>query len=143
MKVSGQTVTRAAIDTGALLALASSRDQYHKRAVATEQRFRRGGGRWLGSVLVLGELHGHLLRRVEREVARRTVSALLADPAFEWHEVPAELLQGAIDRWLTRFADQKFSLTDAVTFELMRRERLSTAFAYDQDFVIAGFEILD
>jgi predicted nucleic acid-binding protein len=136
-------VTRAAIDTGALLALASSRDQYHARAVATETRFRRGGGRWVGSTLVLGELHGHLVSRIAPDTARRTVSALLADPAFEWHAATTELLQGAIDRWLTRFADQAFSLTDAVTFELMRRERLSAAFAYDKDFGTAGFELLD
>ena len=46
------------------------------------------------------------------------------------------------DQWLTRFADQAFSLTDAVTFELMRRERLAAAFAYDKDFVTAAFELL-
>ena len=136
-------MTRAAVDTGALLALASSRDQYHKRASATEKRFRRAGGRWVGSMLVLGELHGHLLRRIEPGIARKTMSAVLADSAYEWHDVTAELVQGAIDRWLTRFADQRFSLTDAVTFELMRREKLRAAFAYDQDFVTAGFELLD
>lgn len=136
-------MTRAAIDTGALLALASSRDQYHSRAVATERRFRSGGGQWVGSTLVLGELHGHLLRRIEPNTARRTISALLTDPVFEWHDASAELLQGAIDRWLTRFADQPFSLTDAVTFELMRRERITTAFAYDKHFVTAGYHLLD
>src|SRR5688572_21454187 len=50
---------RAAIDTGALLALASSRDQYHEQAVAIERRFRRSGGRWVGTVLVLAELQAH------------------------------------------------------------------------------------
>ncbi len=136
-------MTRAAIDTGALLALASSRDQYHSRAVATEKRLRSSGGRWVGSTLVLGELHGHLLRRIEPNTARRAVSALLTDPVFEWHDASAELLQGAIDRWLTRFADQPFSLTDAVTFELMRRERITAAFAYDKHFVTAGYHLLD
>ena len=136
-------MTRAAIDTGALLALASSRDQYHARAVATEARFRRSGGRWVGSTLVLGELHGHLLRRVEPVTARRTVAAVLADPAFEWHDATPALLRAAIDRWLTRFADQAFSLTDAVSFELMQRERLTSAFAFDSDFVVAGYELLD
>ena len=136
-------MTRAAIDTGALLALASSRDQYHQRAVATEKRFRSAGGRWVGSTLVLGELHGHLLRRIAPDTARRTVSALITDTAFEWHDASVELLQGATDRWLTRFTDQAFSLTDAVTFELMRRERIPAAFAYDQHFVTAGFDLLD
>lgn len=134
---------RAAIDTGALLALASSRDQYHHRAVATERSYRAAGGRWVGSMLVLGELHGHLLRRLSPAVARRTISVLLKDPAFEWHDASVELVSGALDRWLTRFADQAFSLTDGVTFELMRTEKISAAFAYDQHFVTAGYTLLN
>ncbi|MDA1080673.1 MAG: PIN domain-containing protein [Gemmatimonadetes bacterium] len=133
---------RAAIDTSALLALASSRDQYHRRAVAIEQRFRKKGGRWLATTLVLAELHGHLLRRIDPQPARRVISALLADPVFEWHDSTADLVEAAIERWIVGFADQRFSLTDAVTFELMRAERVNKAFAFDQDFVTAGFELL-
>ncbi|MEP6780826.1 MAG: hypothetical protein ABJC26_13105 [Gemmatimonadaceae bacterium] len=39
--------------------------------------------------------------------------------------------------------DERFSLTDAVTLELMRRERITRAFAFDQDFSTAGFALLD
>ena len=133
---------RAAIDTGALLALASPRDQYHERAVDIEARFRRAGGRWVGNALVLGELHGHLIRRRDPVTARRVVAAVVDDPAFDWHDTSVELVRDALTRWMARFSDQRFSLTDAVTFELMRRERLTRAFAFDQDFVTAGFELL-
>ena len=136
-------MTRAAVDTGALLALASSRDQYHDRAVDIEGRFRRAGGRWVGTVLVLAELHGHLLRRVDPVTARRVVHALQADRAFEWHDATVDLVSRALEGWIGRFADQRFSLTDAVTFELMRREKLSRAFAFDADFVTAGFRLMD
>ena len=136
-------MTRAAVDTGALLALASSRDQYHERAVDIEERFRRAGGRWVGTVLVLAELHGHLLRRVDPPTARRVVHALQSDPAFEWHDATADLVARALEAWIGRFADQRFSLTDAVTFELMRREKLSRAFAFDADFVTAGFRLME
>ena len=133
---------RAAIDTSALLALASSRDQYHRRAVAIEARFRRAGGRWVATTLVLAELHGHLLRRVEPDSARRILEALLSDPLFEWHDGTTDLVRVATTRWIGGYADQRFSLTDAVTFELMRRERLTRAFAFDRDFATAGFELL-
>src|SRR5579871_5358006 len=106
---------RAAVDTGALLALASSRDQYHTRAVAIESRFRRAGGRWVGTTLVLAELHGHLLRRLDPSSARRVLTAVVADPAFDWHDASTDLVRTAVDRWIVRFADQRFSLTDAVT----------------------------
>ena len=130
------------MDTSALLALASARDQYHARAVAIEASFRGAGGRWLGSTLVLGELHGHLLRRIEPRMARSVVAALLADPAFEWRDASVDLISAAIEQWIARYGDQRFSLTDAVTFELMRRERIRRAFAFDRDFVTAGFTLL-
>ena len=135
-------MARAAIDTGALLALANPRDQYHARAVETARRFVERGGRWTGSVLVLAELHGHLLRWRGPAVARQVLAAVRRDPAYEWREVDLDLLDAALGDWLDRFHDQRFSLTDAVTFALMRRERLTTAFAFDRDFVTAGFLLL-
>ncbi|HVZ48833.1 MAG TPA: PIN domain-containing protein [Gemmatimonadaceae bacterium] len=133
----------AAIDTSALLALASSRDQYHRTAVDVARRFRTRGGRWIATTLVLGELHGHLLKRIGPAGARRVVEALLADPIFVWHDASVELVRGAMDRWITRFADQRFSLTDAVTFELMRMMNVRAAFAFDRDFTTAGYVLLD
>ena len=70
------------------------------------------------------------------------IGALLRDPAYDWRDAGVELLESAVTDWLERFADQRFSLTDAVTFELMRRERLRQAFAFDQDFRTAGYELL-
>lgn len=130
------------VDTGALLALANPRDQYHADAVAVSRRHLTGGGRLVGTVLVLAELHGHLLHRRGPELAREMLADLMADPAYEWVDVPAELLRDALVRWLGRFRDQRFSLTDAVSFEVMRRGRIRAAFAFDSDFVRAGFELL-
>jgi predicted nucleic acid-binding protein len=135
-------IARVAIDTSALLALASSRDQYHRKALAIESAIRAAGGRWIGSTLVLAELHGHLIRRVEPQAARRVLDALLTDPAFEWLDCTADITRRAIDRWIVGFADQRFSLTDAVTFEMMREERITRAFAFDRDFTTAGYELL-
>ncbi len=135
-------MNRAAIDTGALLALANPRDQYHAIAVATARQFVKGGGRWVGSVLVLAELHGHLLRWRGPVVARQVVDALRRDAAYDWRAVDLDLVDAAMSEWLERFGDQRFSLTDAVTFALMRRERLKAAFAFDQDFRTAGFTLL-
>jgi predicted nucleic acid-binding protein len=74
--------------------------------------------------------------------ARAGLAALLSDPAYQWLDVPVELERVAIESWLGRFSDQRFSLTDAVSFEVMRRERIRRAFAFDQDFVTAGYELL-
>ena len=136
-------MARVAIDTSALLALASPRDQYHTRAVTTARQFVTLGGRWVGSVLVLAELHGHVLQRRGPTVARHILTTLRYDPAYVWCEVTLDLIDAANSMWLERFGDQRFSLTDAVTFALMKRERMTTAFAFDQNFVTAGYRLLD
>lgn len=125
-----------------MLALASPRDQHHAEAVAIARRFAAAGGRWIGTPLVLGEVHGHLLHRRGPEVARAVVSDLLEDPAYQWAEVSAELVRQAIADWLLRYRDQRFSLTDAVSFAVMRKARIASAFAFDSDFVTAGFSLL-
>ena len=133
---------RVLVDTSALLALASGRDQYHTRAVGLARRHLASGGRFVGTALILGELHGHLLYRRGPAEARGVIGALLDDPAYEWLDVPVGLLRDAVSAWLERFRDQRFSMTDAVSFEVMRRERLREAFAFDEDFETAGFGLL-
>lgn len=133
---------RAFVDTGALLALAGSRDQFHARARDLASRHLATGGTWIGTTLILAELHGLLVKRAGPHAARRTVAATLTDPAYEWVEVSPDLVRAATDRWLDRFQDRDFTLTDAVSFEVMRRERLEDAFAFDQHFVTAGFHLL-
>lgn len=136
-------MSRIWVDTGALVALASPRDQHHTRAVAIIRRHAAGGVRWVSSVLVLAEFHLLALQRRGPAGARASIIAMLGDAGYEWLDVPADVVSGAIPNWLERFRDQRFSLTDAVSFELMKRERLTRAFAFDRQFVTAGYELLD
>lgn len=103
---------------------------------------RRWSGRFVGTTLVLGEFHGLALQRQGPDTARAALARLLVDPLYEWIDVPLDLVRNAAEAWLERFADQRFSLTDAVSFEVMRCEKIEVAFAFDRDFVTAGFELL-
>lgn len=54
----------------------------------------------------------------------------------------ADLVRDAVMEWLAHFADQRFSLVDAVSFEVMRQAGVSHAFAFDKHFEVAGFALL-
>jgi predicted nucleic acid-binding protein len=43
---------------------------------------------------------------------------------------------------LARYSDQDFSLTDAVSFAVMRQRRIEEAFTFDNHFSTAGFVVL-
>ena len=133
---------RVLMDTGALLALSHRRDQNHEQAVAIAERHRAGGGTFVGTTLVLSEFYSHLLYLRDPTTARAALGHLLNDPIQEWLEVGPDLVGAARAHWLTRFADQRFSLVDAVSFEVMQRNKVTSAFAFDHHFEIAGFELL-
>lgn len=135
-------MTRALIDTSALLALARTRDQYHRRAIGIAESHLGAGGHYVGTTLILGELHAHLVHLRGPVDARAQIRRLLADPIHEWIQVGPDLLTESVDHWLEEFGDQDLTLTDAVSFEVMRREGLTRAFAFGRHFEVAGFEVM-
>lgn len=96
----------------------------------------------IGTTLVLAEFHTLALHRQGIAAARDGLRRLSEDPGYEWRDVSVDLVRDATAAWLVRFADQTFSLTDAVSFEIMRREKIDAAFAFDRHFITAGFELL-
>lgn len=134
---------RVLVDTSALVALVNSRDQWHDRAVRAARANAASGVRYVSTVLVLAEFHVRLMYLGGAHHAPRATLSFLDDPAHEWLDVDPALVGHAMARWIVRFADQHFSLTDAVSFEVMRRERIKQAFAFDRHFETAGFTLLD
>ena len=50
-----------------------------------------------------------------------------------------ETIDGRAWEWLRRHDERAYSYVDATSFEIMRRERITEALAFDGDFTAAGF----
>ena len=78
---------------------------------------------------------------------RRAILARLAEGAATVNELAEPFEMVWIDRSLLdeawklyrRYRDHILSLCDCVSFAVMRRRRIQTAFAYDHDFEALGF----
>lgn len=120
--------------------MADAGDRWHAHAAAWLRRSSEGTPRLATSNHVIGETYTLIRMRLGHAAGqaflRRVRESAVVQRIFvseDW-EIDAEAI-------LARFADQDFSYVDATSFALMRRLRLSEAFAFDHHFVIAGFSV--
>lgn len=129
------------IDTGAFIARYVPRDEHHSRAKRRWLEVERDRIRCFTSNFVLDETFTLLGRRASYTFAAARARALLASTALTILRPDATDEASAADLF-AKFADQKVSFTDCVSFALMRRHGLSRAFTFDRHFADAGFEVL-
>ena len=128
------------IDTSAFLARYVQRDQYHAQATAHWSQLRQERRRCYSSNYVLDELFTLLARRTSYEFAAARAERLLQSRALTLLRPEAEDEQAAVGLF-RQYADQEVSFTDCVSFVLMRKNRLSQAFTFDEHFAFAGFTV--
>lgn len=114
----------------------------HEAALQAYQSEIGRGGLLVTTTMVVTELHTLLVRFRGAAYGLELLDRIFTEPSHEVVEVDGDLRSSAIERWIRPFQDQRFSLTDAVSFEVMRRKKLRKALALDHHFNIAGFEIL-
>ena len=106
------------------------------RALITEAQ------RFLTTNLVVAEMHALLSRRVGIEIGLSFLDQLYREPTHEIRFVTRPMERAAIDRWIRPYTDHQFSLTDAVSFEVMHTEGITHALTLDRHFSVAGFSLV-
>ena len=127
------------VDSGAFLARYAEGDQCHRAALHAWKRLERSSGALFTSSFVVDETLTLLGRRTYAFAAARA-DALYASRVLTILRPDAADESAAVDLF-RKFADQKVSFTDCVSFALMRRHRLKRAFTFDRHFAAAGFEV--
>ena len=126
------------MDTSAWYPLSDFSHPDHERVAEVLRTRVREGVAVVTTDLVVAETHALLLRRGGRQVALAFLDAI-RQPPNRIEYATAEREDAAIDRWLRRFVDQRFSLTDAVSFTVMRELGIDEALTLDRHFRTAGF----
>jgi predicted nucleic acid-binding protein len=120
---------------------AAAEVERHRAAEAALRQTLKTRTRLLTTNLVLSESHQLLLVRDRRGTALTFLKTFPA-PGTEVVWSTPELEAEAVTEWIERFDGQDFSLTDAVSFALMKRRRVGRALAFDRHFAAAGFQTL-
>ena len=125
------------VDTSAFYALLAANDPNHHRAAASFKRV-------LGSNLLTSSFVFHeTVSLVQRRLGLEAVAALWHDlvPACEFIWLEPEQVERSMTE-LLKSNTRLLSLTDVSSFVCMRDRGIHRAFAFDEHFVQAGFELL-
>jgi predicted nucleic acid-binding protein len=126
------------VDSSGFYALSDRSEQRRSRAILIQARCIAEGRTFVTTNYVVAETHALVLNRLGIRVA---TTFLENSETGRLVVVHATLEDEADARSLIyRQQDKAYSLTDAISFTVMRRLGLRTAFTFDADFVRAEFE---
>jgi predicted nucleic acid-binding protein len=127
------------IDTSALLAVLDADDANHKAAKPLWERIATAGDTLVCHNYILVETSALVLRKLGLEALRIFERDIVPILRVIW--VTKDIHDGAASAQLLA-ARRTLSLVDCVSFEIMRRSGIRTAFAFDRHFHEYGYEIL-
>lgn len=130
------------LDASGWFAAISPREAEHATARQAYSAALTGARPIVTTLLVIAEVHTLVLRWRGVTDGQRLLDAAFDPTAHTIAATDPELVEAARHRWVHGYSSQPFSLCDAVSFEVMRRERIRFALTFDRHFEIAGFETL-
>ena len=126
------------LDAGYFLALFNPRDHLHEPAVAWTQRIEEPA---LVTGHILWECVNAFSSSEHRPSAHAIVRYVRSAPGFHFLPASEALFEAGLRLHLNR-PDKAWSLTDCISFHVMRDRGITKALAYDHHFEQAGFEAL-
>ncbi len=127
------------LDTGSFIARYIEQDSYHAAAVRLWEQIGRSS--LFTSNHVLDETLTLLARRAGYRFAAERAENIYASDALEILYSTRDDETSAIALF-GKYADQRVSFTDCVSFVLMKRYRIPAAFTFDRHFAHAGFRMI-
>lgn len=126
------------IDTGAWYALADRDDGHHKDAVSIYPDMFKTYRTLVTINLVVAEAYVLILNELGHPAAVGFLERINASPRIV-KVYSTEDIEKDAEETLRKYNDQNFSYTDAVSFTIMKRQKIRKAFSFDKHFQTMGF----
>lgn len=128
------------IDTGVWLALADSDDGLHIRAKQVYPFVLKEWRYIVTTNLVVAEAYALIHRRLGHKAGLSFLKSLqVSSRLLKIYSNKA--LEKSAEKILSQYTDQDFTYVDAVSFAVMNQRSITTAFAFDHHFAVAGFTL--
>ncbi len=132
---------RIFLDTSGLIALSDEKDKNYNRAKAYLKEQVSKGARFVIGKNILAEYIDGVTKRISKKKAIEELDNILNSKLLVVEPVSEADWDKAI-RYFRKYNDQRIDLTDCLSFMIMERLDLKTAFTFDDDFKIHGFAVL-
>ena len=132
---------RIFVDTSAWLAVTDTSDVHHAEAVDIYIRLLNAQCVLVVTILVIAETQIWLRRRFGSDTALAFLKNINESARIEI-VYPDAALEKKAKGILRQYADQDFSLADAISFAWLKEAGLSDVFSFDQHFVTAGYTLV-
>ena len=129
------------IDTGAYLSRFHKHDKWHKKAVETWEDLGEENQIYVTTNHVVDEVATLLGRRTSYEYAARRLEKIYASDILIARPDKPDEKEALI--FFRKYADQKISFTDCLSFVVMRHLKIKRVFTFDKKhFEYAGFKVI-
>ena len=129
---------RVFVDTGAWVALADEDDEHHKTAALIYPSLLKKCKELVTSNLVIAESYILILRSLGHDAAISFIDKINGSPRIVRVSSNPDVEKDA-EGILKKYKDQDFSYTDAVSFAIMKRQRIKKSFSFDKHFQTMDF----
>ncbi len=130
------------IDTGAYIAAFHRRDQHHSKALKIWKNMEECHVKLITSNHILDEVATLLGRRTSYQFAALKLKSIYADPTIHIERSNHTDELRALN-FFEKYADQKISFTDCISFSIMERLYIKQVFGFDRHFQYLGFELFE
>jgi uncharacterized protein len=125
------------LDTSFVIAIINNDDSFHQAALKLESELKQYCQIWITEP-ILFEIGNSFSKSNKKQVAR-FIQYCNESPRINVVHSNEELLNLAL-QYYTQYCDKDWSLTDCLSFAVMKKEGLTIAYSSDHHFEQAGFQ---